>query len=49
LAIEASGINVAIANEGSFGAHPTIFFAHADDELIMIMDTENGIEIIEES
>lgn len=47
MAIEASGINVAIANEGSFGAHPTIFFAHADDEIMMLMDKENGIEIIE--
>ncbi|MDK2842882.1 MAG: hypothetical protein PWQ17_2388 [Anaerophaga sp.] len=47
MAIEATGINLAIANEGSFGAHPTIFFAHADDELIMLMDRENGIEIIE--
>ena len=47
MAIEATGINVAIANEGSFGAHPTIFFVHADDELIMLMDKENGIEIIE--
>jgi len=47
MAIDASGINLAIANEGSFGAHPTIFFAHADDELIMLVDKENGIEIIE--
>lgn len=47
MAIEASGINVAIANEGSFGAHPSIFFAKADDEIIMLMDKENGIEIIE--
>lgn len=47
MAIDASGINLAIANEGSFGAHPTIFFAHADDEFIMLLDKENGIEIIE--
>ena len=47
MAIDASGINLAIANEGSFGAHPTIFFANADDELIMLMDKENDIEIIE--
>ncbi len=47
MAIDASGINLAIANEGSFGTHPTIFFAHADDELIMLMDKENGIEILE--
>lgn len=47
MAIDTSGINLAIANEGSFGAHPTIFFAHADDELVMLMDRENSIEIIE--
>jgi len=47
MAIDTSGINLAIANEGSFGAHPTIFFAHADNELVMLMDRENSIEIIE--
>lgn len=47
MAIDASGINLAIANEGSFGAHPTIFLAHADDELVMLLDKENGIEIVE--
>jgi hypothetical protein len=47
MAIEVSGINVAIASEGSFGAHPSIFFASADDEFVMLMDRENGIEVIE--
>ena len=47
MAIETSGINVSVANEGSFGSHPTIFFARADDELIMLLDKENDIEIIE--
>lgn len=47
MAIDATGISLAIANEGSFGPHPTLFFAHADEELIMLMDKENGIEIIE--
>ncbi len=47
MAIELSGINLAIASEGSFGAHPAIFFTHADDELIMLMDKENDIEITE--
>lgn len=47
MAIDASGINLAIANEGSFGAHPSIFFAHADDELVMLIDKENDLEIIE--
>ncbi len=47
MAMDASGIGLAIANEGSFGAHPGIFFAHADDELVMLVDKDNGIEIIE--
>ncbi len=47
MAIDASGINLAVANEGSFGAHPSVFFAHADDELVMLIDKENNIEIIE--
>jgi len=47
MAIDASGINIAIANEGSFGAHPSLFFAQADDEFVMLLDKEKGIEIIE--
>ncbi len=46
MAIEATGISLAIANEGSFGPHPTIFFAQANDELVMLLDQENNIEII---
>lgn len=44
MAIEASDIDFAIANEGPFGGHSTVFFAHADDELVMLVDKENGIE-----
>lgn len=47
MAIDASGINKAIANEGSFGAHPAIFFAHTDDEFIMLIDNESNLETIE--
>lgn len=47
MAIETTGINLAIASEGSFGPHPEIFFAHAGDELIMLYDRENNIEIVE--
>jgi hypothetical protein len=38
--------DLAIASEGSFGAHPTIFFAPADDEFLMFMDTKNQLEIV---
>lgn len=41
------GIDYAIANEGSFGAHPTIFFSHADIELISFIDLKNNIIVVE--
>lgn len=46
-AMEASQCDLAIANEGSFGAHPTIFFAAADDEFIILIDKKNNLEIVE--
>ena len=36
----------AVASEGSFGPHPTMFFVPADDEFMIFVDTENGIEIV---
>lgn len=47
MAIEATGIDLAIASEGSFGPHPSVFFANADDEIVMMYDSKNGIEIAE--
>ena len=44
-AIEETGESIAIASEGSFGAHPTIFFAPANVELVLLIDTVNNIEI----
>ncbi len=38
--------DLAIASEGSFGAHPSIFIASADDELVMLLDKKNNFEII---
>lgn len=46
-AMELEGFELAIATEGSFGNHPTIFFASANDELILFYDKKNNIEIIE--
>lgn len=45
-AIEETGESIAIASEGSFGAHPTIFFVPANVELVLFLDTLNGIEIL---
>lgn len=46
LAITIAGGDLAIASEGSFGAHPNAFFAHANDELVMLIDTKNSLEIV---
>lgn len=45
MAMELANCDLAIASEGSFGAHPTIFFAHADDEFLLFVDKKNDIEI----
>jgi hypothetical protein len=46
LAAKASKSDLVIASEGSFGAHPSIFFAHANQELVMLKDFKNDLEII---
>lgn len=38
--------DLVVATEGSFGNHPSLFFAPANDELIMIKDFKNNFEII---
>jgi len=45
-ALELSGGDLAIASEGSFGSHPDVFFAKANDELVLLVDTKNNLEII---
>ena len=45
MAMELANCDLAIASEGSFGSHPTIFFAHADDELLLFFDKKNDLEI----
>jgi hypothetical protein len=44
-ACEKYGCSIAIASEGSFGAHPGIFFVPADDEILVLMDLKYGLEI----
>ncbi|MFT5713505.1 MAG: hypothetical protein ACI9WT_000040 [Flavobacterium sp.] len=46
LAMKLSNCDMAIASEGSFGPHPSIFFVHADDEFLLFMDKKNNLEII---
>jgi hypothetical protein len=46
LAMEQTNCDLGIASEGSFGPHPTIFMAHADDEFLILIDKKNNLEII---
>jgi len=45
LACRQNNCSLAIASEGSFGPHPTLFFVPADDEIVLLMDLENDLEI----
>lgn len=45
-AMELTGATLALASEGSFGMHPSIFFAPADSEILLLMDKENNLEIV---
>ena len=46
MAMELANCDLAVASEGSFGHHPTIFFVPADDEFLLIIDKKNNLEII---
>ena len=37
--------DLAVASEGSFGPHPSIFFIAADDEILLFIDKKNHLEI----
>lgn len=45
-AMELTGCDLAIASEGSFGAHPSFYFVHADEEFVLLLDQKNNREII---
>jgi len=47
LAMELHDCDLAIASEGSFGPHPSLFFVPADDEILLFIDKKNEIEIVE--
>jgi hypothetical protein len=46
LGFQNTNCDLVIASEGSFGAHPTLFFASANEEMIMLKDFKNDIEIV---
>ena len=45
-AMELSNCDLGIASEGSFGAHPSLTFARADDEFLILLDRKNNLEIL---
>lgn len=45
MAMELTKCDLAIASEGSFGPHPSLYFASADDELLMFIDKRNDLEV----
>jgi hypothetical protein len=45
-AMELNNCDLGVASEGSFGAHPSLFFASADDEFLIFIDKKNDLEII---
>lgn len=45
-ALEITGKDLAIASEGSFGSHPYIPFAQANEEIVLLYDRKTGAEFI---
>jgi len=48
MGLEATGLSIAVASEGSFGSHPSMPFLPLGREVLIFVDTENGIEVVEE-
>ncbi|MCA6075041.1 DUF6671 family protein [Fulvivirga sedimenti] len=46
LAMELTGCDLAIASEGSFGAHPAYVFIPGNEEIVMLKDLKNDLEIV---
>jgi hypothetical protein len=45
LALERNDAEIAIASEGSFGTHPTLYFMPSDEEILLLVDRKNDLEI----
>ena len=43
--MELTGCDLAVASEGSFGAHPTLVFVPGNDEWVLLVDKKQGIEV----
>lgn len=45
LARESTGCDLVVANEGSFGPHPSLYFVPCDEEIFMWVDYLNDLEV----
>ncbi|MEE4110957.1 MAG: DUF6671 family protein [Halieaceae bacterium] len=45
-AMDATGCDLAVANEGSFGPHPVMAFVPGDDEIMVFLDRRHGLELV---
>lgn len=45
MALAATGADLALASEGSFGPHPQLFFLPSDEEVLLLVDTLNELEV----
>lgn len=45
-ALELTGETLGLGSEGSFGPDPRIPYVHSNHELVMLIDRENGLEIV---
>jgi hypothetical protein len=43
-AMEQTGVDLAIASEGSFGPHPQLFFVPANEEWLLLIDKKNNLQ-----
>lgn len=44
--MDQSGIDIGVANEGSFGPHPVLFFVPCNEEWLVLIDQKNQLEIV---
>ncbi len=45
IAMALTNCDLAVSSEGSFGTHPVLFFAQANNELLILIDKKNNLEI----
>lgn len=47
-ALEVTGATIALASEGSFGPHPSVPWVPANREIVLLIDQQQGLEIVGE-